>query len=481
MAKSRIIDLVVILPGISGSVLQKDGRDLWNMSGQAAWRIISSMGKDLEQMVVVDDDPEEPLLADGITAPSVLQDVHMIPGLVKIDGYTALSRLITDNFEVIRGAIDDPSPANFFEFPYDWRRDNRASGLRLKELIDEKLATWRAYAGDDAQVILLAHSMGGLVSRHYLEVLEGWRDCRALVTFGTPHRGSVNAIDTLANGFKKLFLDLTEAMRSFKSVYQLMPIYEAVKVDDTYRRAAELEDLPGVNHELALDALQFHRDIEDAVKRHENEVEYLKNRYALIPVVGVHQKTYQSATFVDGKVEISRDLPAVVDELLDGGDGTVPRASATPIELSDEYMETFIAERHSSLQASPVILDDLRERIKQMQSSGHRAIRGPEITPDAEQQPAISLDLEDLYLEGEPVRIWAELINMAGAGSGLVARVEGVDTGQPPTEFKLLETDDGFGANLEGLAPGLHRIEVGTVTAGPSDPSPVHDVFEIMG
>ena len=107
MAKSRIIDLVVILPGISGSVLQKDGRDLWNMSGQAAWRIISSMGKDLEQMVVVDDDPEEPLLADGITAPSVLQDVHMIPGLVKIDGYTALSRLITDNFEVIRGAIDE--------------------------------------------------------------------------------------------------------------------------------------------------------------------------------------------------------------------------------------------------------------------------------------------------------------------------------------------------------------------------------------
>ena len=59
MAKSRITDLVVILPGISGSVLQKDGRDLWNMSGQAAWRIITSMGKDLEQMVVVDDDPEE--------------------------------------------------------------------------------------------------------------------------------------------------------------------------------------------------------------------------------------------------------------------------------------------------------------------------------------------------------------------------------------------------------------------------------------
>ena len=62
-----------------------------------------------------------------------------------------------------------------------------------------------------------------------------------------------------------------------------------------------------------------------------------------------------------------------------------------------------------------------------------------------------------------------------------MARVEGVDTGQPPGEFKLLERDGGYEANLEGLAPELHRIEVGTITAGPGDPSPVHDVFEIMG
>ena len=481
MAKSRITDLVVILPGITGSVLQRDGQDLWNMSGQAAWRVIKSMGKELEAMQVVDDDPEEPVLADGIVASGVLQDVHMIPGLVKIDGYTALSRLITDNFEVMRGSVGDPAPANFYEFGYDWRRDNRASGLRLKEFIDDRLPVWRDYAGDDAKVILLAHSMGGLVSRHYLEVLEGWKDCKALVTFGTPHRGSPNAIDSLANGFKKVFLDLTEALRSFKSVYQLMPIYEAVRVGDTYYRAAELDDLPGVDHDYAQDALRFHRDIEAAVERHENDVDYLKNRYALIPVVGVRQKTDQSATFEDGRVEISRDLPAVVDQVLDGGDGTVPRASATPIELSDEYMETFIAGRHSSLQASPVILDDLRERIKQMQSSGHGAIRGPEIKAEAESQPAISLELEDLYLEDEPKRIRAELVNVSAAAPGLVARVEGVDTGQPPAEFKLFEEDGGYEANLEGLPPGLHRIEVGTTTAGPGDPSPVHDVFEIMG
>jgi triacylglycerol esterase/lipase EstA (alpha/beta hydrolase family) len=52
--------------------------------------------------------------------------------------------------------------------------------------------------------------MGGLISRYYLEVLEGWRDCRALVTFGTPYRGAVDAVNYLANGYKQLFVELTE-------------------------------------------------------------------------------------------------------------------------------------------------------------------------------------------------------------------------------------------------------------------------------
>ena len=47
--------------------------------------------------------------------------------------------------------------------------------------------------------------MGGLVSRYYLEVLGGWRDTRRLITFGTPYRGSLNAVDFAANGFSKFF------------------------------------------------------------------------------------------------------------------------------------------------------------------------------------------------------------------------------------------------------------------------------------
>ena len=75
--------------------------------------------------------------------------------------------------------------------------------------------------------------MGGLICRHFLEMLDGWKDTRLLITFGTPYRGSLNALDFIANGMKKklgpvTLLNLTELVRSFTSVYQLLPIYPCV-------------------------------------------------------------------------------------------------------------------------------------------------------------------------------------------------------------------------------------------------------------
>jgi hypothetical protein len=35
-------DIVVLLPGIMGSVLQKDGKDIWAISGQTIWKALTS-------------------------------------------------------------------------------------------------------------------------------------------------------------------------------------------------------------------------------------------------------------------------------------------------------------------------------------------------------------------------------------------------------------------------------------------------------
>jgi pimeloyl-ACP methyl ester carboxylesterase len=60
---------------------------------------------------------------------------------------------------------------------YDWRRDNRVAARRLKEQTNRWLGEWRREQ-PDAKLILVGHSMGGLVARYFLECLEGWRDTR---------------------------------------------------------------------------------------------------------------------------------------------------------------------------------------------------------------------------------------------------------------------------------------------------------------
>lgn len=478
MARKRLDHMVILLPGITGSVLQKNGKDVWAISGQAAWQWLTSLGSSLQELRLNGGDPEE------IVATRVMPDAHVVPGLVKIDGYTAMARMVSNTFEVVPGSVLNARPANFVEFPYDWRLDNRVNARRLADLASDRLRRWREYSHNpSARVILLAHSMGGLIARYYLEVLEGWRDCRALITFGTPYRGSLNALDFLANGYKHLFVDLTEVMRSFPSMYQLLPIYKALRVDENYMRVAETTGVPGIERARAEDGLTFHREIETKVAEHRRDADYLDNGYVIVPVVGTRQPTMQSAVLAEGRVSVGLELPLWIDPLLADGDGTVPRSSAIPIELSDAYRDSFAPERHGSLQRNGAILDDIRGRLEQMQVRGLREVRAPEESHAAAEQPAIALGLDDLYLGGELVTLHAQLVNVEQSPGPLRARVEPVDAhvASPMPIVEFVEDAEGWTLVLEGLAPGLYRVEVRTARAGPLAPPPVHDLFEVVG
>jgi hypothetical protein len=98
-------DFIVLLPGIMGSVLQKDNKDLFALSWGAAWRALTSGAGSLQKMLLDGDDPDGKDLGDGITAPRLMSDAHLIPGFFKIDGYTAISEFITNNFDVVRGVV----------------------------------------------------------------------------------------------------------------------------------------------------------------------------------------------------------------------------------------------------------------------------------------------------------------------------------------------------------------------------------------
>lgn len=482
--KTLMRDMVIILPGITGSVLQQHGKDLWATSGGVFWRTLKHLGGNFDALRLDGDDPDLDTLDDGIRATGLIPDMHIVPGLVKVDGYSKVANLVRDNFEIIEGRIDDPAPANFYEFPYDWRRDNRAAARRLKTLIDRQLPIWREHSFDDnAQVILIAHSMGGLVAHYYLEALEGdnWRHCKALFTFGTPFRGSLQSLAYLANGYKKMFIDLTDVMRSFTSTYQLLPIYEALRVDGRYQRVAETVDVPGIDPQRARDGLAFHREIEAAVTRHSQEADYRAHGYALIPFVGTRQPTPQSAQLEDGRLTASSTPPDVVPASLGDGDGTVPRVSAIPQQLSTEYRETYSPEQHAALQTNRNLLYDLRDRLRRMQAPDLSAVRGPApVTPGG----AIGLSLDDAYRVGEPVELRAQLLDGADAGAALAARLQAIADTAPVPDAPEQHLFAGTGAErsltLQGLTPGVYRIEVRSAATGPAAPPPVHGLFAVV-
>ena len=483
----RVKDMVVVLPGITGSVLEKDGKEIWGLSGTSIWSIIKTRGDSIrEGLTMKGDDRKLDDLGDGVKATKLIQDTTIVPGLVKIDGYSGLRNLFVDRLEMKMGSIHTNEPANFFEFPYDWRRYNAVTARKLQNFVNDRLLAWRNYSGaQDAKVILVGHSMGGMISRYYLEVLGGWKDCKILVTFGTPHRGSVDAVGYMANGYKKATLDITEMMRSLSTMYEIMPIYEMVKIDDQYKRIVETTDIPNLPLHKAQDGRQFLDDINKAVESNRKDADYLTNGYKFIPFVGTRQRTNQWVEVAGEGVIVHQTPPehweAGLKELGDG-DGTVPRVSAIPIEFSDEYRDTYRPESHGALQNNDVLLDQLRGVILKSQARGLANVRGSGLVDkDGAKQAALGLKVDDLYLTDEPVEIQADLYN-GGNINQLSADIRSTSHGDSVvTTVSLSQTSDGeWKGVVENLPPGTYRISLSAPNAGAKGPAVVHNVFEVF-
>jgi hypothetical protein len=437
-------DVIVCIPGITGSVLRKDGKDVWNISGGAVLNALFSLGKSITQMKL-EDDPIDVDDIDGIKATSVIRDVHLIPGLWKIDGYTKMMNHIEATFDVTLGK-------NLFEFPYDWRRDNRVAARQLSERAAGWLQAWRQSSGaDDAKLIIVGHSMGGLVARYYIECLEGWKDTRRLVTFGTPYSGSMYALGTLVNGKKIKFFDLTDLARTLTALYQLLPVYESYDGGDgTLVRVAETQ-IKHLDAAKTTSAFEFHEQIRTAVESNLEIPAYADDRYDVRPIVGIEQPTAQSAERDGDRVKLlrrRRDEDA-------GGDGTVPRPSATPREFERLENAIYSPEKHASLQNDDDVLFQLTGILT-------AATFDPENWRAGVPKIGLSLDVEDTVEPSEAVSVRAK--PQGDPGSALVAIAENVESGEEIERQQLLAGDDGWHA--AGLGPfpeGTYRVSaVGT-------------------
>ncbi|MCX5370020.1 MULTISPECIES: hypothetical protein [unclassified Streptomyces] len=327
MRRESVEDLVVVVPGIMGSRLAVDGREVWGPSAGAVWEAIRTFSGSVRQLTLPKDVGDgHP--GDGVEPVGLFPALHALPGVWPLtDGYDTLLIWLQRMFTL------RPS-SNLIGFAYDWRLSCRHNAGLLARRVDEALGRWRASdpRRTNAKVRLICHSMGGLVGRYYVECLGGAEVTRQLITLGTPHRGTIGALDSLLSGPRlsrrgPRVGPLTGFARSLPSLYQLTPDYACLDSPGGLLYPREVPGgLPGLDSSLLEDAGAFHAEIREAARE---RVRRGGSDHHCLPVIGVRQPTATTAALEGERLRL---IETILGED-EGGDGRVPRFAAFPDEV----------------------------------------------------------------------------------------------------------------------------------------------------
>jgi pimeloyl-ACP methyl ester carboxylesterase len=443
--------VVVVVPGIQGTQLFRQGEPIWAISGAAFWHGLITRGEAIRRLALPADIGDE-CPDDGVEPRGLMPDLHGIPGVGPfIGGYSDVSRWLRKNLDLHPFTAGESG--NLIEFGYDWRLSNRYTSERLKSVVEKALYLRREDGHPKAKLVFYCHSMGGLVARHYLEVLGGGEHTKALVTVGTPHQGSLKAVDNLVNGrtlgVGPVRLDVASLARTFPSAYQLLPTYRCIAVGEE-RKDLRTALPPNLERQRVADALAFHEEIATSATANGGPP------YALKMIVGTRQPTYATGSLTRNGIE-----PLFTIDGNDAlGDGTVSRFASIPVGVDPEDpRQVSSSKRHGWLQQSSGVLDDFYGIV----TASPRVYMSD--VPDIGQAPG--LEVPEVAASGETLEVRAH------SASGRL-RLEAVLTGEDGTTVaraKLDNLGDGrYGARLDPPAAGLYTVTVAGLAKDRFDP-----------
>jgi hypothetical protein len=456
--------LIVIVPGIGGSVLEdRAGHLVW---GQRR----PTMARALFQ-------PERMDISQSLVPVDLLPTISVLPWK-KVPGYDRLVqqlltclKLTPDDVDTARPAAPPDPGASILKFPYDFRLGMAVNGERLRDAIESR-------AGD-RQVVVVAHSMGGLVARWWWGVLGGHRRCQALVTVGTPHRGAPKALDWLLNGVRlgrgpvasmssALLGGATTVLREWDSTWELLPRYKAI-LDGAKQWYPH--DLPMAEPwftDRAKRSFDTHQELARMCDPATNETIEQTTRKVMAFYATGHA-TPARAIVSNGGVKVEKaDAEWLPTQGWDGGDGTVPAISATPIEHDEipdaQFHRRWLPEPHLPLASAAAVV----RFVQAFEAAALSPVRG-DAGPD---RPWLGFDLDDVTAAGQPSELAVTLHGTTEDSNtettdGIAARCRLFPEAGPPVELPCDAMTSANGTHhgkwrvaVPGLPPGAYRLRV---------------------
>ena len=436
---SRSLPLVVVIPGIGGS-------ELADASGTIVYRAglgpFLSVGRDPSVL-----DPNNELRPVRLIGPCSLICWQLITGYDGLlNGITKGLGLSPERVVTAGKELVDPY-APVVAFPYDFRRSVEQIANDLDRVVRER--------AQGRRVVLVAHSMGGLVAAWWWAFMSEGVDVDQIITLGTPFRGAAKALNVLVNGMRigpYVPQAVTDTVRTWDSVFDLLPHYQVVNGNDKYRYPYDLPS--GITSAVAgfsgkaRAAYEKNRCLHDALI---NKVaESGRNPFTVYYSQGHATLGHASIDAHSNQLVVAKGNPRAIPASWDGGDGTVPAFSAIPdIVESDFSRWRRLAGKHQGLVEEKPVFEHVSEYARDRLPAAARGARGHDV--DA----YLQLDLEDVVLAGTEAEVRLRVVDKDGNALD-PKNVGGNVRGH---RFVAERSDDGWWlARLPRLEEGVHSV-----------------------
>jgi pimeloyl-ACP methyl ester carboxylesterase len=397
-ANSQVARPAIFIPGILGSILT-------DQNGTVIWGDRFSLRR-FERLELRDDRPK-------LVASDLIGQVQIL-GPWKVHVYDDLLKHLHN--------IGYKDQNTLFLCPYDWRQSNFSSAKAISECVIK--------AGLKGQPFdIIAHSMGGLIARIYVQQYDTAGDVKTLITLGTPFLGSAKTIYTMQRGwgfFPNWMAGGIEKIKnviySFPSFFELLPTYDKCCI----------LGLPAAQDRAPVDLLDVKLWKDAGWLSNNTDVERLKEDFEHVRELrklvqqdvarGVETFMFAGATIETvGQFYISRQSGQIVQWINLDGDGTVPAWSAANGNIRRSY---------AALAEHAVIFtdDDVKEELKRILEKDASKIT--KYAGSSKELRAQTDDGHSIKIQSVDFRIEPDVIE-AGTNNGEVVIVLTAESGAP--------------------------------------------------